>query len=132
MAIYSHPDKSIALDELIPLVKEDLLAKDLFALKCILIDMVSRLKKMENEKEFHLYPIEEFFTRGISKRLKQSRVNNIKDLVDFDNIYNLTLLFSKKERGQFTIEFSRLFCFLSFRRNQKEEILKIRKESFFF
>jgi hypothetical protein len=52
MAIYSHSDKSIALDELIPLVKEDFLAKDLFALKCILIDMVSRLKKMKKNSIF--------------------------------------------------------------------------------
>jgi len=112
MAVYGHPSKSIPLDKLIPLVKKDFLAKDLLSLESILMDMVSRLKKMENENEFLNLLIEEFFSRSVSGLLKKSGINNIKDLVDFHNVYNLILPFPKEERHRFEIQFSRLYsCF---------------------
>jgi len=75
--------------------------------------MVSCLKK--NENEFLNLLIEEFFSRSISRLLKESGINNMKDLLDFDNIYNGILPFTKKERQRFEIEFVRLYsCFSLF------------------
>jgi len=113
MAVYGHPSKSIPLDKLIPLVQKDFLAKDLLTLESILMDMGSRLRKMENENEFLNLLIEEFFSRSVSELLKKSGISNMKDLIDFDNIYNLVLPFPKKERHQFEIQFSRLYSFFS-------------------
>jgi len=53
---------------------------------------------MENKEKFRTYPIKKLFTPGISRLLKESGINNMKDLLDFDNIDNLTLFFPKKER----------------------------------
>jgi len=60
--------------------------------------MISHLRKMENKEKFRTYPIKKLFTPVISRLLKESGINNMKDLLDFDNIDNLTLFFPKKER----------------------------------
>ena len=75
------------------------------------MNMVSCLKK--NENEFLNLLIEEFFSRSISRLLKESGINNMKDLLDFDNIYNGILPFTKKERQRFEIEFARLYSYFS-------------------
>ena len=77
----------------------------------ILFNMISHLRKMENEEKFHTYSIEKLFTPGISKLLKESGVNSMKDLLDFENLPNLTLFFANKERGEFDREFCRLFSY---------------------
>jgi hypothetical protein len=92
---YSHPEDSI------PFGKNDFL-------KSWLLNMISRLKKMGNENKFHLYPIEKWFTPGVSRVLNKSSIANIKDLLDFDNLEDLILGFSNKEAREFTVEFSRL------------------------
>jgi hypothetical protein len=92
---YSHPEDSI------PFGKNDFL-------KSWLLNMISRLKKMGNENKFHLYPIEKWFTPGVSRILNKSSIANIKDLLDFDNLEDLILGFSNKEAREFTVEFSRL------------------------
>lgn len=63
--------------------------------------MISHLRTMENEEEFHTYPIEKFLMPGISKRLKESNVKNIKDLLDFPYINFEIFVFSEKERTEF-------------------------------
>lgn len=82
------------------------------SLESILLEIISRLKKMENGKNFHLYQIENLFTREVSKLLKKSGFNSLRDLLDFDNIYNLSLLFPKKERQEFHREFTILYSVL--------------------
>ena len=83
-----------------------------------LVEKISRLKKMENDSKifgFHTYKIEKFFGRDVSRLLKESGLNTIKDLIDFDNIYNRISLFPQKHRQEFNREFSRVyycFCFL--------------------
>jgi hypothetical protein len=80
-----------------------------------LLQKILRLKKMENVFEFHTLEIEKFFGRDVSRLLKESGLNTIKDLIDFDNIYNRISLFPEKQKQEFNREFSRVyycFCFL--------------------
>jgi hypothetical protein len=105
---YSHPEDSI------PFGKNDFL-------KSWLLNMISRLKKMGNENKFHLYPIEKWFTPGVSRILNKSSIANIKDLLDFDNLEDLILGFSNKEAREFTVEFSRLHSiFFILDKNKKD------------
>jgi hypothetical protein len=93
---YSHPEDSILL-----------LFGNKNPFKDWLLNMIYRLKKMENEKKFHLYPIDKWFTPGVSRLLKKSGINNMKDLLDFENVSFLLLPFPNKETREFTVEFSR-------------------------
>lgn len=80
-----------------------------------LLQKISRLKKMENVFEFHTFKIAEFFGRDVSRLLKEVELKTLKDLIDFDNLYNRISLFPQKNRQEFNREFSRVyycFCFL--------------------
>lgn len=48
--------------------------------------------------KIHTYPTEKLFTPGVSRLHKENGINGMKDLLYFDNIYKLTLLFPNKER----------------------------------